>query len=401
MNTAPPGSGWAPLKDMRVLDFSAQLPGPMTTSILADLGATVIKVEPPGGEFGRRLPGGLFDRVNRGKRSIVVDLKAAAAQKITTRLASWADVVIETFRPGVADRLGIGPDALRLINPKIVYCSLSGFGQTGPWRDLPGHDLSYLAASGAMGLSGEWKQPPHRSSLLIGDLAGGSFAVSAILAAMIERGKTGVGCYIDMSLFESALYCVGTRTAFNEENGPRDHLFPTQGLFETSDGVLIATAIVEQHFWKQFLAGAGDLDPELRSRQFDTPADRFQAGDALYERLQRLFAGRTASDWEAIFRGSGLPVEICLSPQQAGRTDHVESRGVLIERGGRKYCPFPVTVDGGRRPGRRATPAPNAGEDGFAILKELGFQQGELEEFVESGVVAPPETGDASLRKEG
>ena len=402
MNTASPGSGWAPLKDTRVLDFSAQLPGPMTTSILADLGATVIKVEPPGGEFGRRLPGGLFDRVNRGKRSIVVDLKAASAEKIIARLAVWADVVIETFRPGVADRLGIGPNALRSINPKIVYCSLSGFGQTGPWRDLPGHDISYLAASGAMGLPGEWDQPPHRSSLLIGDLAGGSFAVSAILAALIEGGKTGAGCYIDMSLFESALYCVGTRTAFNEENGPRDHLFPTQGLFQTSDGALLATAIVEQHFWKQFLAVVGDLDPELRSTKFNTQEDRFRSGDVLYDRLRRLFGTRTSSEWESLFHGSGLPVEICLSPLQAGRTGHVEARGALVERGGRKYCPFPATVNGDLRPGRRATPAPYAGEHSFAILKELGFQQEEQEGFAESGVVVPSERGDASLQnKEG
>lgn len=389
MNTVSSGSGWTPLKDVHVLDFSAQLPGPMTTSILADLGASIIKVEPPGGEFGRRLPGGMFDRMNRSKRSIVVDLKMAAARKIIARLSAWADVVIETFRPGVADRLGIGPSALRSINPGIVYCSLSGYGQTGPWRDLPGHDLSYLAASGAMGLPGEWNQPPHRSSLPIGDIAGGSFALSAILAAMIERGKTGAGCYIDLSLFESALYCAGTRTAFNEENGPRDHLLPTQGLFETADGFLLALAVVEQHFWQQFLAVVGDLDPELRSRQFGTPADRFHAGDALHGRLHRLFKTRTASDWEAVFHGSGLPVEICLSPLQAGRAEHVKSRGVLTERDGRKYCPFPVTVDGDRKPGRSATPAPGAGEDGLAILKELGFQQGELEEFAESGVIPP------------
>ncbi|MFA7270684.1 MAG: CoA transferase [Sterolibacterium sp.] len=388
MNTESPGSSWTPLKDIHVLDFSAQLPGPMATSILADLGATIIKVEPPGGEFGRRLPGGMFDRMNRSKRSIVVDMKAPAARKIIAKLAAWADVVIETFRPGVVDRLGIGPQALRSINPKIVYCSLSGFGQTGPWRDMPGHDVSYLAASGALGLPGEWDQPPHRSSLPIGDIAGGSFSVSAILAALTERGRTGAGCYIDMSLFESALYCTGIRTAFNEENGPRDHLLPTQGLFETSDGFILVIAIVEQHFWQQFLAVVGDLDPELRARQFDTPADRFQAGDMLYDRLRRLFKTRTAADWEKVFHGSGVPVERCLSPLEAGQTEHIESRGVLIGSNGRKYCPFPVTVDGDRKPGRSATPAPEAGQDTLAILKEFGFQQGELEAFAESGVIA-------------
>lgn len=387
MNNVPLESAWAPMQDMHVLDFSAQLPGPMAASILADLGASIIKVEPPGGEFGRRLPGGMFDRINRSKRSLVVDLKVAAARKIVTRLAAWADVVIETFRPGVADRLGIGPAALRSINPKIVYCSLSGYGQTGPWRDIPGHDLSYLAMSGALGLAGEWNQPPHRSSLPIGDIAGGSFAVSAILAAVIERSRTGSGCYLDLSLFESALYCAGVRTAFNEENGPQDHLLPTQGLFETADGFLLATAIVEQHFWQQFLAAMGDLEPQLGSRQFATPEDRFKAGDALYGILQRLFKTRTASQWQAFFHGSGLPVEICLSPLEAGRTEHVKARGVLTTRGSRKYCPFPVTVDGGRKPGRTAAPAPGAGADSFAILKELEFQQAELDELAESGAI--------------
>lgn len=395
-------SEWAPLKDLHVLDFSAQLPGPMATSILADLGAIIIKVEPPGGEFGRRLPGDMFDRLNRGKRSIVVDLKANAARKIVASLAAWADVVTESFRPGVAGRLGIGPAALRSINPKIVYCSISGFGQAGPWRNIPGHDLSYLAASGALSLPGEWNQPPHRSALPIADIAGGSFAVSAILAALIERSRTGGGKYIDMSLFESALYCTGIRTAFNEEHGPGDHLLPTQGLFETSDGFRLVTAIVEQHFWQQFLAVVGDLDPELRSRQFETAANRFQAGDELHERLRRLFRSKTASEWEAIFHGTGVPVEKCLSPLEAGRTEHVQFRGALEEEhGGRKYCPFPVTVDGESKPGRRAMPAPGPGEHSIALLKELGFQQSEIEEFAGSGVVAASDIDKVSKKEIG
>jgi crotonobetainyl-CoA:carnitine CoA-transferase CaiB-like acyl-CoA transferase len=383
---------WAPLAGLRVLDFSAQLPGPMATLILADLGADIIKIEPPMGEFGRQIRGGMFGRLNRHKRSLAVDLKAAASRAVTDRLIARADVLIETFRPGVAERLGLGPEVVRARQERIIYCSLSGYGQTGPWRERPGHDISYLAAAGAMSLAGEWNQAPRRSGLPVGDIAGGAFAVSAILAALAERNTLGKGRYLDLALFDAAIYATGTRTAFNDENGPRDHLFPTQGSFATSDGRTLALALVENHFWLKFLRVAATIDPELSDPRFATPQGRFEAGDEVYERIRVLIANRSASQWMALFEGTDVPIQICLSASEAGLTPQVRARGLLYEEGERKYSRFPVIADHALRPAHSYLPAPEVGQHSADILRELGFTEGQIADFFKDGVVVQPDT---------
>ena len=174
-----------PLLDgLKIVDFSALLPGPYGTVLLADLGADVIKVEPPTGDMLRHLPFDMVRVANRNKRSLVLDLKNAAAREVAGRLAAWADIVVEGSRPGVAERMGIGPERLRAIHPKLVYCSISGFGQTGPWRLRAGHDISYLAASGALAYPGSATDTrPRRSGLPVSDLAGSLYFAVAALAA--------------------------------------------------------------------------------------------------------------------------------------------------------------------------------------------------------------------------
>jgi len=197
---------WAPLAGIRVVDFSMFVPGPFASAMLADLGAEVIKVEAPRGDPGRSYVPVQFRMENRNKRSVALDLKKPESARVVEKLAAWADIALEGFRPGVAARLGIDYERLKQHNAKLICCSISGYGQTGPWRERPGHDVNYVAAAGALAFPGQWLKAPVRSSLPIADMGGGACAAIAILAALHERNQTGRGVSLDLSLLESAFF---------------------------------------------------------------------------------------------------------------------------------------------------------------------------------------------------
>src|SRR6267142_1976232 len=209
---------WLPLAGIHVVDFSMFVPGPFASSMLADLGADVIKVEPPRGDPGRGYVPVQFETENRNKRSIALDLK-------------HADVVVEGFRPGVAQRLGIDYETLRSHNARLVYCSISGYGQTGPWRERPGHDVNYVAAAGGLAFPGQWLKPPARSSYPVADMGGGAFAAITVLAALHE----GKSVHLDLSLFEAAFFMAAMRHSLDPDVDPRAHLFPVNDVFECAD----------------------------------------------------------------------------------------------------------------------------------------------------------------------
>ena len=395
---APPSEGWQPLAGVRVLDFSLLLPGPFATVILADLGADVAKIEPPGGDFARQMPVAMFRMANRNKRSVVLDLKHPDAAVVVERLARWADVAIEGFRPGVADRLGIGHDALARHNRRIVYCSLSGYGQDGPACMVPGHDLNYLAAAGALMLPGHWAEPPRRSGLPVADLAGGSYAVIAILSALHERTVTGKGVYLDLSLAEAALSFTQLRHGLDLDEPTRMHLYPTNDLFETADGQAIALGIVEQHFWEGFVAAASDLAPDLRDARYADEPKRRSHGDALAQRLREVMRQRPAADWLASFEAHDVPAQLALSPAQASRSAQISSREMVMERNGERHLPFPVRADGRRGAVFNAT-APELGADTDAVLAEVGFTHSELGRLRASGVFGSAGAAKQELKK--
>jgi CoA:oxalate CoA-transferase len=241
-----------PLADIEVLDLSPLLPGPFCGQLLANLGANVIRLEPPGGDWTRSVPNDAFVVANRGKRSLVLDLKEPRAQKALAKVAAGVDVVLEGFRPGVARRLGADRATLSADNPGLVYCSISGFGQAGPDAQRPGHDVVYLAAGGALDYSGHWGAPAARAGVPASDLAAANYAAIAILAALHERAVTGAGCHLDVSLTDVALSLAsvraGSQLAIRGETNL--HLFPTNDLFEAADGVVLAIAAVEENFWR-------------------------------------------------------------------------------------------------------------------------------------------------------
>ena len=365
---------WLPLAGVRVVDFSMFVPGPFSTAILADLGADVIKVEPPRGDPGRSYVPVQFETENRNKRSVVVNLKDPQAADIVARLAAHTQVVIEGFRPGVAKRLGIDYETLRRHNARLLYCSISGYGQTGPWRERPGHDVNYVAAAGGLAFPGQWRKAPARSSLPIADMAGGAFAAVSILAAVHERK----GAYLDLSLFEAAFFLCAMRHGLEREVDPRAHLFPVNDAFETADGKRLTLGILEEHFWQNFVK----LAPELGDERFASDAGRRAHGDELSRRLEQVLRSRTAAEWQRLLEAHDVPVDLCVTPTEAAAHPQLVERRAT-DRG---HAKFPLWANG-RRAGaiRRGTPA--LGEHSRENMVELGFDDGEIADLRRKGAV--------------
>ncbi|MEW6688549.1 MAG: CaiB/BaiF CoA-transferase family protein [Pseudomonadota bacterium] len=371
---------WLPLSGVRVADFSMFVPGPFCSAILADLGAEVVKVEPPAGDPGRGYVPAQFRTENRNKRSIAVDLKNSSSEKIVQRLAEHSDVAIEGFRPGVARRLGIDQQRLQRFNARLVCCSISGYGQTGPWRERPGHDVNYVAAAGALAFPGQWLKAPARSSLAIADMGGGAFAAIAILAALYEREKTGRGARLDLSLFEAAFFWAAMRHGLDAKVDPRAHLFPVNDVFETADGKRLTLGILEEHFWKNFVNAAKGLGFDLSSERFSTDQKRRAHGDELSKLLSGILMTKTSKEWLELCGEHDVPVDLCATPAEAAELEQIRAREDVARVGGEKFALFPVHADGARGAQiRRGVPA--RGEHSREILVELGFDDGEIAEL--------------------
>jgi crotonobetainyl-CoA:carnitine CoA-transferase CaiB-like acyl-CoA transferase len=369
---------WLPLLGIRVVDFSMFVPGPFASAILADLGAGVIKVEPPRGDPGRAYVPVQFKTENRNKRSLAVDLKKPDSTAVVEKLVKQADIVIEGFRPGVAPRLGIDYENLRKHNPKIIYCSISGYGQTGPWRERPGHDVNYVAAAGGLAFPGQWLEPPARSSLPIADMSGGSFAAIAVLSALHERDRSGKGAYLDLSLFEAAFFLAAMRHSLDRQVDPRAHIFPVNDVFETADGKQLTLGILEEHFWQSFVRCVPGFDEE----SFSTDAKRRVHGDLLSKKLAGVMRTKTAPQWVELLEANDVPVDLCLTPAQSAETVQLKERKAVA--GG--FAVFPVWANG-RRGGEIRSGVPRLGEHSREILVELGFDDAQIADLVRHGVL--------------
>jgi crotonobetainyl-CoA:carnitine CoA-transferase CaiB-like acyl-CoA transferase len=365
---------WLPLAGLKVVDFSMFVPGPFASAILADLGAEVTKVEMPRGDPGRAYVPVQFATENRNKRSIALDLKKPEAKPVVERMVRGADIVLEGFRPGVAKRLSIDFESLKKLKPNLIYCSISGYGQTGPWRERPGHDVNYVAAAGALAFPGQWLKAPARSSLPVADMTGGAFAVIAILAALRE----GRGAYLDLSLFEAAFFLAAMRHSLDPQVDPRAHLFPVNDVFETADGKRLTLGILEEHFWSNFV----QLAPELDDARFSSDALRRRHGDELSALISKVLKQRTAEDWIRLCEENDVPVDLCVTPGEAARHPQLAERQA-VERG---YAKFPVWANGARG-GRIRAATPKLGEHSREILVELGFDDADIAGFFKSGAV--------------
>ena len=377
-------SGPGPLAGLRVLDLSVLLPGPVTTQALADLGADVIKVEPPGGDAARHLIPGLFVSVNRGKRSICLDLKDAGGQEAVHALAASCDAVVESFRPGVADRLGVGWPRLREVNPALVYCSLSGYGQTGVRRTEPGHDLNYLGLAGALtpALSGLGTLLP------VADTLAGTFATVAVLAALAGRHEGGAGTYVDLSITEGVVAAMAPiyneHLARGRPEPDRMAARPAYDTFAGSDGRWLVVGAAEDHFWLRLCQALGLHDVAARP-ELATWAGRAEHAEEVRARLAAAFAGRTRAECLDLLAGADVPASPVHDLDEALQDPTVAARDLVRHVEGAVHVGFPALLDGVRplAPG----PVPARGQHGPALLAEVGWSAARVARLVDSQVM--------------
>ena len=393
-----------PLSGIRVLDLSRLLPGAYGSQILADFGADVIKIEEPGtGDYGRFMPpygpGGMsltFLAINRNKRSMALNLKSEAGREIFLRLVKGADVVLESFRPGVLERLGLGYEQLKEVNPRLVYCAISGYGQDGPYRLRAGHDLNYAGYAGLLdynrGSDGAPAMPPTQ----LGDLAGGSFmSVIGILTALLGSRQTGEGRMVDVSMTEGvmALLPLATATYFNTGAVPRpgasalDGGLPCYNIYETGDGKYVTLAALEPKFWHTFCTRIGHLEL-LPFHQPAGPEERAQA----IEMLRAIFKTRTRAEWLEQL----AEIDACVGPlytlDEALNDPHAQARGASIlsqplEPGGERFRALPTfpRISGVEQEQRYAPPT--LGQHTDELLQELGYSPDEIEAFKAGGAI--------------
>jgi alpha-methylacyl-CoA racemase len=400
-----------PLEGIRVLDLSRLLPGGFCSLLLADFGAEVLKVEDTGmGDYIRWSPpyyegahdsakSALFLSLNRNKRSIRLDLKNERGREALLRLVDEYDVVLESFRPGVLDRLGVGYERMREVNPGIVYCAISGYGQDGSKRDASGHDMNYLGLIGLLGLTGERGGAPVQAAGQIADLGGGALmAAFGILAALRERdggpnaGGSGEGQMVDVSMADGALSWLAmvAATYFADGTVPRRGDLPLAGAlicyrpYECADGWVTLGAL-EPKFWQGFCRGVGRED--LIAAQFERP------GSEAHEQVKEVFAARTREQWEAFAREHDCCLEPVLELDEALSSQLVREREMVVELdqpGAREPVrQLGVPLKLGRTPGDHARlPGPALGEHTEQVLLAAGYSEAEVAELLAEGAAA-------------
>lgn len=381
-----------PLQGVKVLDLTRLLPGPVCTQHLADMGADVIKIEDTGaGDYTAPAVKAL---VNRNKRGIRLDLKQASGVRAFLDLARGADIIVEGFRPGIVDRLGIGYAQVQAVNPRVVYCSITGYGQTGPFRDLAGHDMNYAGYTGALDQVGSDASTLALSNLPIADLMGGSLtAAMGILAALFDAARSGQGRYLDVAISDGTLaHAVLPLARVNGEGRARpaggdsiSGALHNYAPYRTRDGRVLAVAALETKFWEKF---CDVIDrPDLRA--IDRHAPQEQLRQARQE-VSRIVASLTLAEWDEKLAGADCCVSPVLKLEETLQHPHFRARGMVHETvhpqlGPLTHVGFPVKMSGFEFAVRREAPA--AGEHTLEVLRELGYPEAAIAALRESKAV--------------
>ncbi|KAA1420202.1 CoA transferase [Nocardioides humilatus] len=381
------GQGTGPLKGIKVVEIAGIGPGPHACTILADLGADVIRVERPGGQL---LTGGAHDLLNRGRPSVALNLKDPAAAEVVLDLVAGADVLIEGMRPGVAERLGIGPEQALARNPRLVYGRMTGWGQDGPWSQAAGHDMNYIAITGTLHGLGQVKEKPQFPANLVGDFGGGStYLVIGILAALLEAKVSGEGQVVDAAIVDGTAHLNTMLAAFlagktyKEERVSNllDGGTPFYSIYETADGEHMSVGALEPQFFAAFIELLGVKDTVPGQFEFDR-----------FDEMRALFAARflekTRDEWCAIFDGTDACVAPILKFSEAVDHPHMKAREILVEKDG-IVQPQPAPRFSRTQATLGLPPSPVAGAHTRVALEAWGIA--DVDGLIESGVAVQVE----------
>lgn len=370
------------LQGIRVVEMAGLAPAPFCGMILADFGADVVRVD--------RVGAGSMDQLARGKRSLAVNLKSAAGVETVLRLIEKADVLLEPYRPGVMERLGLGPDVAQARNQRLVYARLTGFGQDGPYAGMAGHDINYIAISGALSLLGRKGEKPLPPVNLLGDFAGGGMLCAlGICLALLERGHSGRGQVVDAAMVDGAAYLSSFVYKFRNSGMWRDERgtnmldtgAPFYDTYRTKDGQFVSVGAIEPQFYAALLHGLG-IDAAGMPQQMDQ-----SQWAATAARFTGIFASKTRAEWCEIFDGTDACVAPILNLDEAGDHPHNRARGLLIPdaaKGKLEPAPAPRLS---RSPGDGARPLPEVGQHTRAVLAEYGFSEADVAHLVEAGAI--------------
>jgi len=392
-----------PLTGLKVLDLTRVVSGPFCSMLLADFGADVIKVEAPDGDPSR-VTGILgagenpyFVNLNRNKRTITIDMKQERGKEIVRRMALASDVLVENFRPGVMDRLGLGYKVLSALNPALIYAAITGFGKTGPYKDRPAFDFIAQAMSGFMSLNGDRTMPSLRVGIPISDTIAGLYAAFGILAALRERDRTGRGQEIQtamvdglISMFTFAAAAYFSTGQLPPRNGNDHMVVAPYGLFNASDGPIAVAPSTEKN-WQQLCTALG-LENLMSDPRFDSAEKRREHRSEINALVESVIGGRTRQEWIALLNQAGVPCGPVNNLAQAFSDPQVLHQEMVIESaqpGGPVRMPgFPVKLSS--TPARLRKPSPRVGEHTVDVLQELGYREEEIENLLKTNVVSIP-----------
>lgn len=403
------GNGQLSLEGIKILDLARLGPGPHCAQILGDFGADIIKVEEPGPGRGRRAGRVLrlagSSPIRRNSRSIGLNLKSDEGREVFYKLAASADVIMEGFRPGVAKRLGIDYETIRALQPGIIYASLSGYGQDGPYAGYVGHDINYQGVAGILGLSGDPDGPPAIPGMATADDAGGISAALAILVAYVSKQRTGIGQYLDVSMVDTLITMMFLPIDQYISSGEVPHrgktmltgLYPWYNVYEAKDGKYLSVGAVEPWFYENLcrLLGREDFAPDQYAES-ERQAEIFEA-------FREIFRTKPRDEWVAEL----MPAETCVAPiyslDEVVRDRHLQQRQMIVESEGpdktmRKQVGFMVKFS--ETPGQIRRPGPELGQDTGELLAELGYDDRAIEAMEQAGAVAS-RNGEATAEPVG
>lgn len=382
-----------PLEGVTVVEFSNWFPGPYCARLLGDLGARVIKVEKPGQGDPERNMAGTFSVINAGKESMAVDLSTDEGREIAHRLLRRADILIENYRPGTAARLGIDYPTVSGLKGDIIYCSLTGFGQTGPLARRSAHNITVLAETGILAMGAQaGRAPADTSGVWVADLSAAMFAVVTIMGAVLQRGRDGKGAYLDISMSDCCVaWLSGVWGEYCNEAKTKEEIlgYPAYGVFEAKDGKYLAIAAIVDRHWPALCKALGWSD-YMQNPLFATLNGRRQAMDEINSRLAEKISAGEREYWLELLNGEGISANPVVAPGELADHSHFIQRGLLDTAA--KPSPaagvaFPALVNN-ERWGKERSPAPRLGQDTQDILKALAYGGREIEELVANGIVA-------------